>query len=69
MAQSDERPERPEPNAPPHREVDLADQATFDRALAALLTLDERLPPLAALTGPLTLRRRAPDFAGLTGVV
>jgi len=52
-----------------HREVHLADQAAFDRALAALLTLDDRLPPLAALTGPLTLLRRAPDFAGLTAVV
>ncbi len=50
-------------------EIYLADQAVFDAALAALLALDDRLPPLAEAAGPLTLRRRAPDFAGLTGVV
>ncbi|WP_035716646.1 DNA-3-methyladenine glycosylase family protein [Azorhizobium doebereinerae] len=50
-------------------EVHLADQPTFDRALDALLALDDRLAPLVAFAGRPALRRREPDFAGLAGVV
>ena len=48
----------------------LADQATFDAAVAALATLDGRLVETTIADRPLpTLRRRAAGLEGLVGIV
>ncbi|MFH3479042.1 MULTISPECIES: DNA-3-methyladenine glycosylase [unclassified Xanthobacter] len=47
----------------------LPDQAAFEAAFADLLALDERLKPLARLTGTPRLRRRPAGFAGLCAMV
>lgn len=47
----------------------LADQASFDAALARLVALDPRLAPLMALTGTPALRRRPEGFTGLVAMV
>ncbi len=47
----------------------LTDQPAFERALDALLALDERLAPIVEAAGRPALRRRAPGFAGLAAIV
>lgn len=51
------------------KEPILTDQSVFERAFDELLALDDRLPPLVAVSGRPALRRRAPGFAGLAAVV
>ena len=56
-------------SAAPHPTI-LADQATFEAAIAALATIDEKLVATAIADRPLpTLRRRAAGLEGLVGIV
>jgi DNA-3-methyladenine glycosylase II len=47
----------------------LNSQSDLDDAIAALMKLDPRLPPILAVAGRPTLRRRAPGFAGLAQII
>ena len=47
----------------------IATAADLEAGLAALLAIDPRLAPVAAVAGPLPLRRHAPGFAGLARIV
>ncbi|TYC53698.1 DNA-3-methyladenine glycosylase 2 family protein [Rhodobacterales bacterium] len=47
----------------------IATAEDIDRELKALLALDDRLAPIAAVAGPLPLRRRSADFEGLAQIV
>jgi DNA-3-methyladenine glycosylase II len=49
--------------------VHLNSQSDLDDAIAALIKLDPRLPPILAVAGMPTLRRRDAGFAGLAQIV
>lgn len=49
--------------------VHLNSQTDLDDAVAELVKLDPRLPPILAIAGMPKLRRRAPGFAGLAQII